>query len=45
MSRGGSFFNDPTFARSSIRYFKTVPEARFNNRGLRPARGLFPPAT
>jgi formylglycine-generating enzyme required for sulfatase activity len=40
MARGGSFFNDPSFARSSIRYFKTVPDARFNNRGLRPARPL-----
>ncbi len=40
MSRGGSFFNDPSFARSSIRYFKTVPDARFNNRGLRPAKPL-----
>jgi formylglycine-generating enzyme required for sulfatase activity len=39
-SRGGSFFNDAMFARSSIRYFRTVPAARFNNRGLRPVRHL-----
>jgi formylglycine-generating enzyme required for sulfatase activity len=39
-SRGGSFFNDAIFARSSIRYFRTVPGAKFNNRGLRPMRDL-----
>jgi formylglycine-generating enzyme required for sulfatase activity len=39
-SRGGSFFNDASFARSAIRYFRTVPEARFNNRGLRPAKPI-----
>jgi formylglycine-generating enzyme required for sulfatase activity len=40
ISRGGSFFNTPAFARSSIRYFQTVPDARFNNRGMRPVRAL-----
>jgi formylglycine-generating enzyme required for sulfatase activity len=39
-SRGGSFFNDALFARSSIRYFRTVAGAKFNNRGLRPRRDL-----
>lgn len=39
-SRGGSFFNDATFARSAIRYFRTLPDARFNNRGLRPCKLL-----
>jgi len=37
-SRGGSYFNDAQFARASIRYYRTVPEARFNNRGVRAAR-------
>lgn len=40
MSRGGSFFNFSAFARSAIRYFHTPAEARFNNRGVRPARKL-----
>ena len=40
VSRGGSFFNIASFARSSIRYFHTLPDARFNNRGFRAARAL-----
>lgn len=40
ISRGGSFFNFPAFGRSAIRYFHTPPGARFNNRGVRPARRL-----
>lgn len=40
ISRGGSFFNTAAFARSSIRYFISHPDARFNNRGLRVARKL-----
>lgn len=40
VSRGGSFFNTASFARSSIRYFVSHPDARFNNRGLRVARML-----
>lgn len=40
VSRGGSFFNSASFARSSIRYYHTPPEAKFNNRGLRPIKQL-----